>query len=210
MTPLCYAVASPSSKTYAACLRETVWSCWWSCRDNNSLSQFKKLSRLIVWKTSVRSAHFQVAISSWQLFRVGALQYHVDRASACFENIMSTVKPPWLSWRRSPWSRRSIRRLRRTPQCVSSDRQPGDDREVQQSCRILGGCPFLGLTSQVITSKQPKLGLTQELFFSRICESTTGYTFTPCVRSFTSPGIDTRQKGPPAFSLFRKTQADVG
>ena len=28
--------------------------------------------------------------------------------------------------------------------------------------------------------------------FSRICESTTGYTFTPCVGSFTSPGIDTR------------------
>ena len=46
----------------------------------------------------------------------------------------------------------------------------------------------------MITSKQPKLGLTQELFFSRICESTTGYTFTPCMGSFTSPGIDTRQK----------------
>ena len=29
-------------------------------------------------------------------------------------------------------------------------------------------------------------------FFSRIRESTTGYTFTPCVGSFTSPGIDTR------------------
>ena len=41
----------------------------------------------------------------------------------------------------------------------------------------------------------------QELLFSRICESTTGYTFTPCVGSFTSPGIDTRQKGPPAFSV---------
>ena len=26
---------------------------------------------------------------------------------------------------------------------------------------------------------------------SRISESTTGYTFTPCVGSFTSPGIDT-------------------
>ena len=51
----------------------------------------------------------------------------------------------------------------------------------------------------MITSKQPKLGLTQELFFSRICESTVGYTFTPCVGSFTSPGIETRQKGPPAF-----------
>ena len=44
----------------------------------------------------------------------------------------------------------------------------------------------------MITSKQPKLGLTQELLFSRICESTTGYTFTSCAGSFTSPGIDTR------------------
>ena len=35
----------------------------------------------------------------------------------------------------------------------------------------------------------PKLGLAQELF-SRITV-TTGYTFTPCVGSFTSPGIDT-------------------
>ena len=40
-------------------------------------------------------------------------------------------------------------------------------------------------------SKQPKLGLTQE-FFSRISESTAGYTFIPCVGSFTSPGIDTK------------------
>ena len=39
----------------------------------------------------------------------------------------------------------------------------------------------------MITSKQPKLGLMQELFFCRMCESTTGYTFTPCVGSFTSP-----------------------
>ena len=31
-----------------------------------------------------------------------------------------------------------------------------------------------------------------ELSFSRINESTTGYTFTPCVGSFTSPGTDTR------------------
>ena len=29
-----------------------------------------------------------------------------------------------------------------------------------------------------------------ELSFSRISESTTGYTFTPCVRFFTSSGID--------------------
>ncbi|KAK2164578.1 hypothetical protein NP493_1408g00019 [Ridgeia piscesae] len=46
--------------------------------------------------------------------------------------------------------------------------------------------------SQVVTPKQPKLWLTPELSFSRISESTTGYTFTPCVGSFTSPGIDTR------------------
>ena len=31
-----------------------------------------------------------------------------------------------------------------------------------------------------------------ELSFSRISESTTGYTFTPSVGSFTSPVIDTR------------------
>ena len=48
------------------------------------------------------------------------------------------------------------------------------------------------IRSQVVSSQQPKLGLTQELSFSRISESTTGYTFTPCVGSFTSPGIDTR------------------
>ena len=46
------------------------------------------------------------------------------------------------------------------------------------------------LISQVVSSKQHKLGLTQELFFSRISESTTGYTFTPCVGSFTSHGIE--------------------
>ena len=51
---------------------------------------------------------------------------------------------------------------------------------------------LISLRSQVVSSKQPKLELTQELFFSRISESTTGYTFTPCVGSFTSPGIDTR------------------
>ena len=34
------------------------------------------------------------------------------------------------------------------------------------------------------------------VLLSRISESTTGYTFT-----FISPGIDTRQKGPPAFSV---------
>ena len=50
------------------------------------------------------------------------------------------------------------------------------------------------IRSQVVSSKQPTLGLTQELSFSRISESTTGYTFTPCVGSFTSPGIDTKYK----------------
>ena len=43
------------------------------------------------------------------------------------------------------------------------------------------------LSSLVVTSKQPKLGLTQELSFSRISESTTGYTFTPCVGNFLLP-----------------------
>ena len=52
--------------------------------------------------------------------------------------------------------------------------------------------PEKTLISQVVSSKQPKRELTQELSFSRISESTTGYIFTPCVRSFTSPGIDTR------------------
>ena len=56
----------------------------------------------------------------------------------------------------------------------------------------------------MVFSKQPKLGLTQELSFSRISESTTRYTFTPCVGSFISPGIDTRQKGPPDFSVSSK------
>ena len=45
----------------------------------------------------------------------------------------------------------------------------------------------------------PNLGLRS--CCSRMSESATGYTFTPCVGSFTSPGIDTRQKGPPAFSV---------
>ena len=45
--------------------------------------------------------------------------------------------------------------------------------------------------SQVVSSKQPKLGLTQELS-SRISESTKGYIFTHCVGYFTSLGIYTR------------------
>ena len=40
--------------------------------------------------------------------------------------------------------------------------------------------------------KTPKIGLKQRLSFSGIGETTTGYTFTPCVGSFTSPSIDTR------------------
>ena len=46
-----------------------------------------------------------------------------------------------------------------------------------------------GLSSCVVSSK---LGLTQELSFSGICESPTDYTFTRCVGSFISPGIDSR------------------
>ena len=49
----------------------------------------------------------------------------------------------------------------------------------------LNGC-ILILRSWVVSSKQPKLGLTQEFSFSRISESTTGHTFTPFVGSFTS------------------------
>ena len=40
-------------------------------------------------------------------------------------------------------------------------------------------CCISHLRSQVVSSKQPKLGILQELSFSRISESTTGYTFTP-------------------------------
>ena len=36
------------------------------------------------------------------------------------------------------------------------------------------------------------LWLIIELSFYRISESSTGYTFKPCVGSFTSPAIDTR------------------
>ena len=35
-------------------------------------------------------------------------------------------------------------------------------------------------------------GNAEVIVLSRITESTTGYTFTPSVGSFTSPGIDTR------------------
>ena len=35
----------------------------------------------------------------------------------------------------------------------------------------------------------------------RVTDSTTGYTFTPCVGYVTSPGIDTKQKGSAAFSV---------
>ena len=54
---------------------------------------------------------------------------------------------------------------------------------------------LLHLRSHVASSKQHKLGLTQELSISRFRESTKCYTFTPSVGSFTSPGIDTRYKG---------------
>ena len=39
--------------------------------------------------------------------------------------------------------------------------------------------------------------------------SYTGYTFTPCVGYFTSPGIDTKQKGPPAFSVSSERHRHV-
>ena len=39
-------------------------------------------------------------------------------------------------------------------------------------------------------------------------ESTTGYTFTPCVGYFTSPGIDTRYKGPTVFSVSSERHKD--
>ena len=61
----------------------------------------------------------------------------------------------------------------------------------------------------MVTSKQPKLGLTQELSFSRISEYTSGYTFPPCVGSFTSLGIDTRHKGPPAFSVSSERRRQI-
>ena len=63
--------------------------------------------------------------------------------------------------------------------------------------------------SQMVTSKQPKFGLTQELF-SRIRESTIGYTLTHCVGSFISPGIDIRQNGPPALVSLPKDTGTFG
>ena len=38
----------------------------------------------------------------------------------------------------------------------------------------------------------------------RLGRCATGYTFTPCVGYFTSPGIDTRPKGPTDFSVSYK------
>ena len=76
------------------------------------------------------------------------------------------------------------------------DLEPEERKQTFSKCGISGRKSKkkqpAGLGSQVVFSKQPKLGLMQELSFSRISESTTGYTFTPCVGSFTSPGIDTR------------------
>ena len=40
-----------------------------------------------------------------------------------------------------------------------------------------------------------------ELSLSRISESTTGYTFTPCVIYFNTPGIHTSMKEPLAFGV---------
>ena len=55
-----------------------------------------------------------------------------------------------------------------------------------------------GVRSQVVSSE---LGLTQELSLSRISDSTTGYTFTPCVGFLYYPSIDTRHW---AFSVSSK------
>ena len=73
-------------------------------------------------------------------------------------------------------------------------------------------CPVCLATplSQVVSSEQPKLGLMQELSFSTISESTTGYTFTPC-GIFYFPWHRHQIEGTTGFKcLFRKTQANVG
>ena len=67
---------------------------------------------------------------------------------------------------------------------------------------------FTNCAQQIhLYSKQPIFGLTQEWLMREVWSSRQGIClFTPCVGSFTSPGIDTRSKGPTAFILFRKTQ----
>ena len=70
----------------------------------------------------------------------------------------------------------------------------GVDKRVDMSFMIISISKqihplIVVLRSQVVSSK---LGLTRELSVSRINESTTGYTFTTCVGSFTSSGIYTR------------------
>ena len=55
------------------------------------------------------------------------------------------------------------------------------------------GSQVLTLRWLVVTAKQANLGLTRELFFSSIIESTTSYTFIPCVGYFTSTGIGLHQ-----------------
>ena len=57
--------------------------------------------------------------------------------------------------------------------------------------------PFLGYSIIYVS------GLTDRAH--QLCESMTGYTSTPCVGYFTSPGNDTRQKGPTAFSVSSTT-----
>ena len=69
-----------------------------------------------------------------------------------------------------------------------TDSDGGEEaRSNKQNTQQCSYTSMLGLRSQVVSSK---LRLTQ-LFFFRISESTTGYTFTSCVGYFTSPGIDT-------------------
>ena len=57
--------------------------------------------------------------------------------------------------------------------------------------------PARSVVLSYVYSKQPILGLTQEWFrelsFSRLERGVHDKLHTPCVRSFTSPGIDARE-----------------
>ena len=71
---------------------------------------------------------------------------------------------------------------------------PSNLPDFEQTKHIL---PLLMVSSSLYVSRaclwlEYCRALFLELSFSRISESTTGYTSTPCVGSFTSPGIDTR------------------
>ena len=58
---------------------------------------------------------------------------------------------------------------------------------------------FFGIQSYVVQTAHSTANA--GVVYFRIVESTTGYTITPCVGYFTSLGIDTRWKGPTAFSV---------